>query len=768
MRKDIPSPLKPRVHGGHIVGISMEIFILLGLLCPCSARACGKDRPGESPLGFIRPIEIDSLSGYTFPRSVVGVSGYNSDCKPSLTANGHQIYFISADNNGPPYSQEHVGTGFNVYVARWNGAAWDSVTNLGPNVNPASYACISPDGGNIYFTRGNDIWTSTYDGHEWTPAEILPSPVNDPFASDRAPFLTADGRRLYFASNRHEGHGSYDLWVVRRNGTAWDSLANLGPAVNTVKSETHPALTPDGSTLYFTDFGGPRDVWKYGDADLYVSRWTGTGWGPPEIVGAPVNSDHPLCSSFPMPDGRLYLGSGVSEGGFGEEDIWMVEPDSLAQWQGVEGRPGPNEWARIATLEGALNVLCLAEDRDGTLYAGTAPGGDVFRSTDSGETWENTSDLPGAIQVYSLLETSDGSLYAGTYPHGDVFRSTDRGDTWLPTGEMPNATAVRALLESSEGSLLAGTSPDSMGWGRIYRSDDAGSTWIRTGLVPDVKGGIFTLMEGDGGAIFAGGRVSGDRIFVSSNNGSSWTEINLPYDDQHVTISNTYFFRRTSGGTIWAGGWAHGPQGMLVHSTDNGATWDTTASIFTGPVEAALIYDMVEETGGSLLIGYHPGPDSIVQRSTDGGVTWESAGILRGAREVLCLLRTSQGDILAGTSADGGIYREPTAGIEIKGRRERTPRAIGMGQNFPNPFNPGTSVRYTVPDAAAGRHVSISIYDMRGRLVRNLVDCRQPAGQYTVRWNGLDDEGLPAASGGYFCRIEAGGFSSVRKMLLAR
>lgn len=178
-------------------------------------------------------------------------------------------------------------------------------------------------------------------------------------------------------------------------------------------------------------------------------------------------------------------------------------------------------------------------------------------------------------------------------------------------------------------------------------------------------------MEGADGVLFASGRVWGDRLFSSSDAGSTWSEINLPIDDAEVTVSQFPYLGKTSDGELWAGGWAHGVQDILVHSSDNGATWDTTASIVHGDIATAIIFDMVEDASGTLFIGHHPGPDSVVTRSPDGGETWITAGHLPGAFEALCLLRTSDGAILAGTTPDGEVFRRRPHAVENDGRKVR-------------------------------------------------------------------------------------------------
>jgi len=83
----------------------------------------------------------------------------------------------------------------------------------------------------------------------------------------------------------------------------------------------------------------------------------------------------------------------------------------------------------------------------------------------------------------------------------------------------------------------------------------------------------------------------------------------------------------------------------------------------------------------------------------------------------------------------------------------------------PNPFNPSTEISYAIP--TAGR-VSLKIYDVRGRLVRTLVDAPQAAGRFTTRWDGRDDSGSAVASGVYVYRMQAGEFVQQRKMTLVK
>jgi photosystem II stability/assembly factor-like uncharacterized protein len=698
-----------------------------------------------------RPLVISTQDTWQLPISVAGVSRYNSDCHPSISADGRTMVFNSGTQNGPPYDPNHAGTGFNVYQARWNGIAWDSVRNVGRHINPASYPTISPGGETLYYVKANKLCMSVFLDTGWSAAVRLPYPVNDsqPQVMDGPCAVTSDGHQMYFKSQRAGGFGNADIWVVRILPGGFDSLQNLGPNVNTPGTETHPAVSPDKQRLYFSDFGGSRSGRKYGDCDLYVSHWTGTEWGPTEIMPAPVNTDLPCCSAFETPDGKLYLGSEVSEGTAGEEDVWVTtrSPSFRSTTRPVKA----DAWSNTAELPGAAFVYRLVE-QGGAVFAATAPNGDVFRTSDQGLSWQNTAEIPGESHIYSLIADTDSSLLCGTYPNGKVFRSTDHGASWTQLVQLPYAHAVRMLFRKTDGTLFAGTSPDSSGAGRIWRSTDQGATWQRTGDVPFTAGGVFCMAEMPGGALLCGGRTTGDRFFVSLNNGGAWTPQALPYPDTAVTIAHLYFFCRTSDNRLWTGGWAHGPQGILLNSTNNGLNWDTVGRIPNGPMIVGRVFDMVEASDGSYLIGFHPGPDSVAFRSTDGGVSWHKDGELPGANEVLCLLRASDGTVYAGATPNGDVFRYGTSGIAAAGAIRTSVAKLEIA---PNPCR--GILRLSLTQSPDNGFRRIDICNSAGRCARRLV-------LRTGTDAAADLQGLP--EGAYFLSVPGSSLSTARVVLL--
>ncbi len=96
------------------------------------------------------------------------------------------------------------------------------------------------------------------------------------------------------------------------------------------------------------------------------------------------------------------------------------------------------------------------------------------------------------------------------------------------------------------------------------------------------------------------------------------------------------------------------------------------------------------------------------------------------------------------------------------------PKSIELHQNYPNPFNPDTRIRFTVNGHHSSLHTTLSIYNIRGQLVRTLLDEDKTGGDYAVLWDGRDEKGREVSSGIYFYRLSAGSSSQVKKMVLLK
>jgi len=93
------------------------------------------------------------------------------------------------------------------------------------------------------------------------------------------------------------------------------------------------------------------------------------------------------------------------------------------------------------------------------------------------------------------------------------------------------------------------------------------------------------------------------------------------------------------------------------------------------------------------------------------------------------------------------------------------PQAFNLYNNYPNPFNPVTTLRYDLPEDAL---VNITIYDIMGRIVRTLINSQQNAGFKSIQWNATNDAGSPLSAGLYLYKIQADNFVQIRKMVLLK
>ena len=93
------------------------------------------------------------------------------------------------------------------------------------------------------------------------------------------------------------------------------------------------------------------------------------------------------------------------------------------------------------------------------------------------------------------------------------------------------------------------------------------------------------------------------------------------------------------------------------------------------------------------------------------------------------------------------------------------PSLIKDFKNYPNPFNPETSITYQVPKTSL---VKIEVFKLLGQKLRTLVNEERNPGSYQIMWNGLDDQGKSVSSGVYLYKMQSGDFSTIKKMVLVR
>ncbi|GIV26613.1 MAG: hypothetical protein KatS3mg027_0427 [Bacteroidia bacterium] len=192
---------------------------------------------------------------------------------------------------------------------------------------------ISPDGQTLFIFKSTnedkgDIYMSVLEGNKWTEPVRLNSNINTEYWEGSCS-VSADGRYLYFASERPGGYGGRDLWVSEKEGDDWGPATNLGPIINTKYDEDAPFIHPDGITLFFSSKGHK----SIGGYDIMYSIKKEGQWLTPKNMGVPLNTtEDDRYYVINAKGDRGYLSSNRGGyGGKGKQDIYTSTPGIVGE-----------------------------------------------------------------------------------------------------------------------------------------------------------------------------------------------------------------------------------------------------------------------------------------------------------------------------------------------------------------------------------------------------------------------------------------------------
>ncbi len=272
----------------------------------------------SNPVDF-EPINIGSA-----------VNSPESEYWPSLTADQSTLVFTRLTGRGKRKQEDF-------FVSSKKDSVWLQAVNMGAPMNTPyneGAQSISADGKTLVFTacgrRGGagscDLYISRKTENGWTVPQNMGRPINSR-SWESQPSLSADGKVLFFVSNRPGGYGRKDIWLSELDETGnWKPPINLGDSINTAQNETAPFLHPDAITLYFASDGHMG----MGRSDVFLSRFAGKHWTKAHNLGYPINTQGEERGVVTNTDGIFAFISSEREGGFGGLDIYRFElPESL-------------------------------------------------------------------------------------------------------------------------------------------------------------------------------------------------------------------------------------------------------------------------------------------------------------------------------------------------------------------------------------------------------------------------------------------------------
>jgi photosystem II stability/assembly factor-like uncharacterized protein len=550
--------------------------------------------------------------------------------------------------------------------------------------------------------------------------------------------------------------GTTGLYRSSDNGETWAELTLIpGPGV---QYSHFRGLAFDDSLSYampntvirskddfrtYDEVGTPvfeRPVWQYAPSfDFYPYCDATLAWGGSVFVGTWTSGlvrSLDRCRTwtevtgmraaavpvlFPIP-GRLLIGT---NGG-----LYALDSTSGALSQIELKFPG----ARVGSFAAVGDTLYACTGWDIGSYAN---GMNLFRSDNGGSAWSNiTPTLQYGTPPIQLLSASHGWIYLNVKTrYNDILRSSNGGVTWESAeyyGVLYNPPTVFTALATDSGIIVG----DYYGilyqrwntseWREMYRVGTYNYLYVK-GLASRGKE-IFAWLDA--------------RILYSPDFGKNWRVIDstLNFDVTAIACDQKYVYLGT------------GNNGLYI-SADSGKTWMHTPG--------GRIYSLTPIDEGLLILGVG-GIQSVMLgnwKYSDLNSLVPVGQTAFGSVGEDILLYNDRTMYLAGA---GGTWKRPRMYFtDVDNISLATlPQVAELYQNFPNPFNPTTSITYQIPSSTT---VSIVVYDLLGREVATLVNEHKSAGTHQVQFHA---EGL--ATGVYLYRMQAGSFVEVKKLVVLK
>lgn len=183
--------------------------------------------------------------------------------------------------------------------------------------------------GSIFHENEDFYISEKNENGEWMPSKMMSNKVNTK-NNEGAQSISADGNWLVFtACNREDGFGQCDLYISKRIGDGWSFPKNMGKTINTSFWEAQPSISADGRAVFFSS-DRPGAI---GDRDIWVSVKDQTGkWSMPHNLGDKINTTAVEISPFIHPDGKTLYFASSGHNGLGGTDLFYSVTDSAGNW----------------------------------------------------------------------------------------------------------------------------------------------------------------------------------------------------------------------------------------------------------------------------------------------------------------------------------------------------------------------------------------------------------------------------------------------------
>jgi photosystem II stability/assembly factor-like uncharacterized protein len=643
---------------------------------------------------------------------------------------------------------------------------------------------INPLNPNVLYTATSEgTYKSTDRGVTWFLADTVKMVMD-------VGINPIDTGEVYIACGQRNTWTNPGIYKSINAGSTWTKLGSGLPTTNF--GRTSLAISPSNPAIVYasvanavshaldglyrtTDHGA---TWTKMSTTNYLS---GQGWYD-NIMGVdPSNAGSILCAGldiYKSTDGGATL---------------IRKSDWTAGYGGVVPANGPEGTQGYAHAD--HHAIAYDPKNPQRVFFGTDGG--VFESTNGGETFAGRNGGFITSQFYNGFANSDqdslialggtqdngtlkyegssswNKVYGGDggwcaidplnkkilyeeYVYLTIAKSTNGGNIWsqiyASRSDSSNFIAPFVVAPSNGSVLYGGTK-------KIIKSTNGGNTWFETNNKTVLNGTNISCISVSFTSADTVITATGQRtaplfeIFCSTNGGVQWTKSGSTLPNRYPTDITFDPNNSAIAYVVYSGyGSPH-----IFKSTDAGLTWNDISTDFPDVPAQSVVVDPAHPQ--SIYVG----TDLGVFRTTNSGTHWEEYNEGMPVAMILDIGISLQDRRLRAATFGNGAYQRKlpltVSGTAIRGTVEM-PSLYVLEQNFPNPFNPSTTINYSVPRDGI---VELVVTDASGKNVTSLMKGYHRQGKYSAHWDASS-----CASGVYFCTLRGGTFSRTIKMILMR
>ncbi len=428
------------------------------------------------------------------------------------------------------------------------------------------------------------------------------------------------------------------------------------------------------------------------------------------------------------------------------------------------------------------NAVWAKVDYDSSDYDANS----FLRSADGGRTWRLDSvDAPAGYGLSGISPVDANTCYAAMYNAyagigGGIFKTTDGGDTWkqIKAGSLFGENSFPDIVyffDALHGIAIGDDDGTDISRLEIYTTGDAGRTWQRVPdkNIPPTAGYAFSSNFNSYAVFqnrfwFTAGDSYGNNYFYRSDDlGQHWQQ--FPYN--LATVISGFAFADNQNGLGVSFDFGVGPHEVETH--DGGKTWKDKS--YTG-YPMGLSISVIPSTHTFVsVIPYDVTPVAGSSYSNDFGASWKLIDSSAGFRPFsVAFLDPFDGWAGRADAQDpkGGMYRwkyqfplDNTPALASADGIPQTKSNITGLSVYPNPSKSIVNISFSNPQ---NQKVSVTVYEMNGRLIKTLASEQMLEGFHQLSWNTRDENGNAINTGVYFLRIDTWNHAEIRKLLIEK